>query len=564
MTLCINPVCPAPNNPDNNDNRFCKSCGSHLKLLERYRVRRLLSDKTGFGQVYEIYEQDTPKILKVLKHDFSNDARAVKSFQHEASVLGQINHPGIPQIDTYFQYQTRNSLVLHCIVMEKINGSNLEQYLQQQNYSISQDKAINWLKQLTEILDLLHSKLYLHRDIKPSNIMIRPNGQLVLIDFGTAEEITKTSQTQLGENMIPIMSSGYSAPEQMSGEATLQSDFFSLGRTFVFLLTGKHPLDMYDVRNNSLNWQKHTNNISPSLLSLIDWLMAPDIKKRPHNAQDILQNLADIEQQNLAKTPTINLPNPPTEQSTQPQLHSPLPLLVKQSDKLPLFALFAALLVSLGLLSLLALATAYPKFALLLTATQSPERKGKIDYFPYEEGRDSQGRVAEFNIAVLSVEYKWLVGSNFQIKYNDKIISLDLLKLNLEQEGIQKIMEEPSEIISVGTSACEGSKALQERRALERSKQIQILAKKLFRNTSSVKKFRILNVGQFQQSNCQSNQDLTAYQRSVIIIGVKNKSNSVILDEALRNRLEKKPFADFRLKDYSLGSVDKFQTIPNE
>ncbi len=194
---------------------------------------------------------------------------------------------------------------------------------------------------------------------------------------------------------------------------------------------------------------------------------------------------------------------------------------------------------------------------------QAPERKGKVDYFAYAEGNDSQGRIAEFNIAVLSVEYKWLLGSNFQIKHNDIIISLEALKLTLEQEGIQKIMENPSEIISVGTASCEGDVLVEQQRALERSRQIQLLAKKLFSNTFSVKGYRLLNLGQFQRSDCKPNQDLTAYQRSIIIIGVKNKSKGVILDEALRNRLENKPFADFKLEDYSLGSLEKFKTIPS-
>lgn len=172
--------------------------------------------------------------------------------------------------------------------------------------------------------------------------------------------------------------------------------------------------------------------------------------------------------------------------------------------------------------------------------------------------------IAEFNIAVLSVEYKWLVGSNFQIKYkNDEIISLDLLNLNLEKEGIEKIMEVPSEIISVGTASCKGDIAVQERLALERSKQIRLLVKKLFINIPSIKSDRLLNLGQFQLSDCQVKQDLTTYQRSIIIIGVKKESPGVILDEALRDRLKKKPFADFKLEDYSLGSAEKFKTIPS-
>ena len=191
MSLCINPVCPQPNHPDNDENRFCQSCGSQLELIGRYRVLRLLSDKTGFGKIYEAYQQDSPKILKVLKEELTNDSKALALFQQEANVLQQLNHPGITQTEGYFPYQTRNNLILHCLVMEKIAGPNLEQWLkQQQNRPISEVQAIAWLKQLLEIIALVHDQKYLHRDIKPSNIMIRPDGQLVLIDFGTAREIT--------------------------------------------------------------------------------------------------------------------------------------------------------------------------------------------------------------------------------------------------------------------------------------------------------------------------------------------------------------------------------------
>lgn len=567
MSLCINPVCPQPNQSDQEEQRFCLNCGSQLELLGRYRVIRLLSDKTGFSKVYEAYEQDIPKILKVLKEDLSGDPKVIELFQQEVAVLKQLNHPGIPKVDGYFQYQTRNGLVLHCLVIEKIDGLNLDELLKQQNnLPISQAQAIAWLKHLLEILVVLHGKQYLHRDIKPCNIMLRNSpeplskegwGDLVLIDFGTAKELAKTLT-----GMNAIMSSGYSAPEQMHGQAVPQSDFFALGRTLVFLLTGYHPLDMYDIQHNVLHWRNRATHVSTLLLNLIDWLMAPEIANRPTNAQEILQRLEEIEQQ-LTANATINLgDNSQTEDVFLPTSKTLLPQ-DKQPEKMPLLKLFAALMASLGLLSVVALFLGNLKFTALPNYGQAPERKGKIDYFSYAEGNDSQGRIAEFNIAVLSVEYKWLLGSNFQIKHNDTIISLEALKLNLEQEGIQKIMENPNEIISVGTASCEGDVGAEQQRALERSRQIQLLAKKIFSNTSSVKGYRLLNLGQFQRSDCQPNQDLTAYQRSIIIIGVKNKSKGVILDEALRNRLEARPFADFKLEDYSLGSLDKFKTIPS-
>ena len=566
MSLCINPVCSQPNHPDNDENRFCQSCGSQLELIGRYRVLRLLSNKTGFGKIYEAYQQDTPKILKVLKEELINDSKALALFQQEAKVLQQLNHPGIPQTEGYFPYQTRNNLILHCLVMEKIAGPNLEQWLkQQQNRPISEAQAIVWLKQLLEILDLVHNQQYLHRDIKPSNIMIRPDGQLVLIDFGTAREITRTYLANSG-GMTAISSSGYSPPEQMRGQAIPSSDFFALGRTFVFLLTGFPPEQLYDPHLNILQWRHHANHVSPLLLDFIDWLISTEVSKRPSNAEEISRRLAAIEHQLTENTSaTVNIGGVgKTEIINKPNTNNTVIPPQRQPEKLPLLSWFAALIVSLLLLWWVSLAFRNTKFAALPPDYgQAPVKQGKVDYFPYEEGKDSQGRVAEFNIAVLSVEYKWQLGSTYQIKYNDQTITLDSLKSNLEQEGIQKIMENPSEIISVGTASCEGNITAEQSRALERSQQIQLLGKKIFSSTPSVKGYRLLNLGQFQRKDCQANQDSTAYQRSIIIIGVKKQAQGVILDEALRDRLEKKPFADFKLEDYSLGSPDKFKTIPS-
>ncbi|WP_016950984.1 serine/threonine-protein kinase [Anabaena sp. PCC 7108] len=569
MSLCINPICPQPNHPDNDENRFCQSCGSQLEVIGRYRVLRLLSDKTGFGKVYEAYQQDTPKILKILKEELANDSKALSLFQQEAYVLEKLNHYGIPQTEGYFPYETKMGLILHCMVMEKIEGPNLEQWLkQQQNRPISQAQAIAWLKQLAEILELIHHNQYLHRDIKPSNIMIRPDGQLVLIDFGTAREVTKTYLANHG-SVTAIMSSGYSPPEQMRGQAIAQSDFFALGRTFIFLLTGYQPTQLYNSHLDVLEWRHHATHVSPLLLNFIDWLMINEVNKRPENARKILDKLTELENQLIgmigSSAATVNVVGGfKTEILNKLATnHTVLPP-QKQPEKLPLLAWLSALIVALLLLWSVALANRNNKFTVLPPDYgQPPVKKGKVDYFPYEEGKDSQGKVAEFNIAVLSVEYKWQLGSTYQIKYNDQTITLDSLKSNLEQEGIQRIMENPSEIISVGTASCEGDIAAEQSRALQRSQQIQLLGKKIFSNIPSVKGYRLLNLGQFQRKDCQANQDSTAYQRSIIIIGVKKQAEGVILDEALRNRLEKKPFADFKLEDYSLGAINKFKTIPS-
>ena len=89
--------------------------------------------------------------------------------------------------------------------------------------------------------------------------MCKPNGQLVLIDFGTAREVSATYFAKVGQggNVTGIVSPGYTPPEQTNGKAVPQSDFFALGRTFVYLLTGKPPTAFPEnPRTGRLMWRK--------------------------------------------------------------------------------------------------------------------------------------------------------------------------------------------------------------------------------------------------------------------------------------------------------------------
>lgn len=228
--------------------------------------------------------------------------------------------------------------------------------------------------------------------------------------------------------------------------------------------------------------------------------------------------------------------------------------------KNPFAPILAALLVSLGLLALTLWVTVYSPVH-NLKVSQSPKDKGDINYFTYAEGVDSQGNTAMFSIAVLSVKYQWLNNSDFQVQDGDEVISLEVLGLKLNQGGIQQIMDYPQEIIAVGTANCGDNPTTQEQLALQRSQQVKILAHSLFRNVASVKAYRLLNLGQFQGVDCQSNHNPTKYQNSLLIIGMQTQAKDVIVDEALRDRLENKPFADFKLQDYSLASVTGFKTI---
>jgi WD40 repeat protein len=263
---------------------------------------RVLNDDSGFGMIYEAYERTTPKILKVLKDRHNNHPKAVQLFRQEAEVLGRFNHPGIPRVGPegcFLYFPKDSSGPLHCFVMEKIDGPNLMQWMQQQgNQPISEWQALNWLKQLADILHLVHQHHYFHRDIKPQNIMLRSTGELVLVDFGTVREMTLTYLEKVGEfgGITQISSPGYTPPEQEHGQAVPQSDFYALGRTFVYLLTGMQLTgsSLYDPIMDKFHWREYAPTVSPQLADLIDRLISPRVVDRPQDSQELLFEIANL------------------------------------------------------------------------------------------------------------------------------------------------------------------------------------------------------------------------------------------------------------------------------
>lgn len=329
MTLCINAQCPKPQNSENT--LFCQACGSELLLEGRYRVTCQLG-AGGFAKTFEVNHNNTLKVLKVLMLD---DPKAVSLFQQEVQVLSHLNHPGIPKGDGYFTFSPKNSkMLLHCLVMEKIEGLDLHQYMEQRgNRPIDEKLALSWLAQLANILHEVHQQNFFHRDIKPSNIMLKPDGNLALIDFGTVREVTQTYyQKAAGQNITGIISPGYTPLEQANGKAVPQSDFFALGRTFVYLLTGKSPDQFHeDPRTGKLIWRDSALQISKQVAGFIDYLMEIFPGKRPQNAQIILQCLSEIHS-NLHSYSSHSVSQlPPTEikkpkQSTQRQTQATTPI----------------------------------------------------------------------------------------------------------------------------------------------------------------------------------------------------------------------------------------------
>ena len=294
MRLCINPICPRPENPE--DRSICEACGSHLLLQNRYRVMNVLHQRedrvTTLYDVVDMTDQDTPKVLKVL---YTKNPDTISRFDREADLLKNYRIEGLPTVGQggYFPIEfPNNPIPAYCLVMEKIPGLNLEQWLKQHG-AIDERRAIDWLKQLTTVLERLHSNNFIHRDIKPSNIMYRnSDNRIFLIDLGAVRLINQNIDEQ---TTTTIGSFPYMAPEQYKGKADFKSDFYALGRTFVHLLTNKNPSQIEQDTQEKLLWLTESTPVSDQFAALIDSLLERKPDKRPKNTTDILKRIQVIE-----------------------------------------------------------------------------------------------------------------------------------------------------------------------------------------------------------------------------------------------------------------------------
>ncbi len=300
MCYCINPWC---SNRENSDTAaYCNQCGTPLLVQDRYRLVRPLRqlDEWEPSEIFEIVDGEQTKVLKALKQESFHI-----QFEQEVKTLQHLKHPGIPSVeaDGYFTLQLPQQRQLRCFVMEHIKGVNLSTWLQQHG-SLDWETAADWLRQLAEVLNELHAEKLFHRDIKLSNIMLRPSGQMALIDFGTARIMTSTYFAKVASkyDITSIVSPGYTPLEQLNGRAIPQSDFYALGRSMVHLLTGEHPIDLpEDESTGRLNWlDKAAQPVPLWFVQLLNDMMAPFPGQRPLNAQALIERL---EQKKAVRSP---------------------------------------------------------------------------------------------------------------------------------------------------------------------------------------------------------------------------------------------------------------------
>ena len=194
----------------------------------------------GMSVVYLALNERANKTwaVKEVRKDGGNDKTVVsQGLVAETEMLKKLSHPNLPSIIDVIDKD--DSFI---IVMDYIEGGSLQKRLEKMGPQ-NADDVVKWSLQLADVLGYLHSRKppIIYRDMKPSNVMLKPDGNVCLIDFGTAREYKQTSSgdtTWLGTR-------GYAAPEQFGGhgQTDARTDIYNLGATMYHLLTGYSPAD---------------------------------------------------------------------------------------------------------------------------------------------------------------------------------------------------------------------------------------------------------------------------------------------------------------------------------
>jgi eukaryotic-like serine/threonine-protein kinase len=260
--------------------------------------------------------------IKMLHHHYAGDDEFLQRFAHEAmSAANLSSHPNI--VDVYDVGQDGD---LNYIVMELIEGHDLKVMIESQG-PIPPDTAIQIVEQVAEGLDYAHRRGLIHRDIKPQNILITPNGQIRITDFGIAKSHLSTAVTQAG---MTFGTADYISPEQAQGlAATPQSDIYSLGMILYEMLTGRLPFVAETPMAVALQHIQHAPppprqfnpSIPPTLEALVLRAIAKDPRQRPASATQFAQELRDFRSGRLQQTIAVPLnpaPRQPVNRTAQP------------------------------------------------------------------------------------------------------------------------------------------------------------------------------------------------------------------------------------------------------
>lgn len=199
---------------------------------ERYEV----IEKIGTGGMADVFRAKDHRLnrfvaVKVLKNEYSEDAKFVTKFRQEAQAIACLSHPNIVGV-----YDVGQENDMHYIVMEFVDGITLKKYIERKG-KLSVREAVGISLQIANGLEAAHTNHIIHRDIKPQNILISKDGTAKVSDFGIAKAASSNTITANAMGSVH-----YISPEQARGGfSDEKSDIYSLGVSMYEMLSGTLP-----------------------------------------------------------------------------------------------------------------------------------------------------------------------------------------------------------------------------------------------------------------------------------------------------------------------------------
>ncbi len=205
-----------------------------MMVSDRYEI----INKVGSGGMADVYKAKDHRLnrfvaIKILKQEYSNDAKFVSKFRAEAQSVAGLSHPNIVNV-----YDVGDDDGLYYIVMELVEGITLKKFIEKKG-KLDVREAVGIGIQIAQGMEAAHNNHIIHRDIKPQNIIISKEGKVKVTDFGIAKAATSNTITSNAMGSVH-----YISPEQArGGYSDEKSDIYSLGVTMYEMLSGKVPFE---------------------------------------------------------------------------------------------------------------------------------------------------------------------------------------------------------------------------------------------------------------------------------------------------------------------------------
>lgn len=264
------------------------------RLDGRYEIQEIIG-VGGMSVVYKAYDNVDDRIVavKILKDEFLTNDEFVRRFKNESKAIALLSHPNIVKV-----YDVSFSEKLQYIVMEYVDGITLKEYIQKQK-TITWNDALFFTTQILKALQHAHDRGIVHRDIKPQNIILLPNGNIKVADFGIARFSRSETRTLTD---TAIGSVHYISPEQAKGEFTDErADIYSVGVVLYEMLSGKVPFEADNAVSVALmqlqDDAKRLTEINPDIPKGIEQICMHAMEKNPADRyQTATEMLLDIEE----------------------------------------------------------------------------------------------------------------------------------------------------------------------------------------------------------------------------------------------------------------------------